>query len=122
MSMRIAPQFLVEDLDRALAYYREKLGFAQKIDYEGFYASVERDGAEIHLKCADDVAGAKAHRQDNQHVHALIEVDDLASLFDEVSARGAEIHQPLETQPWGTRDFVVLDVDGHVICFLQNAD
>src|SRR2546422_7170357 len=46
----IAPQFLVDDLDAALAYYRERLGFAVDFVYESFYASVSRDGAAIHLR------------------------------------------------------------------------
>ena len=36
----IAPQFLVDDLDRAIAYYRDQLGFVLDFVYESFYASV----------------------------------------------------------------------------------
>lgn len=117
--MNIAPQFLVADLTASTDYYREKLGFEQKIDYEDFYASVIRDGAEIHLKCAPALPGERAHRQENDHLDALIESDDVEKLFAELSSRGAHIHQPLQTEPWGTRDFLVLDPDGHVICFMQ---
>ena len=44
-----APQFLVDDLAHALAFYRERLGFSEDFVYEGFYASVSRDGVPIHL-------------------------------------------------------------------------
>lgn len=41
----IAPQFLVDDLDRAIACYCEKLGFELDFVYQSFYAAVSRDGA-----------------------------------------------------------------------------
>ena len=40
----IAPQFLVDDLDRSIAYYRDQLGFEVDFVYDSFYASVSRDG------------------------------------------------------------------------------
>ena len=43
----IAPQFLVDDLDRAIAYYRDRLGFELDFKYESFYAGVSRDGFAI---------------------------------------------------------------------------
>ena len=43
----IAPQFLVDDLDRAVAYYRDRLGFELDFIYESFYASVSRDGSAV---------------------------------------------------------------------------
>jgi catechol 2,3-dioxygenase-like lactoylglutathione lyase family enzyme len=43
----IAPQFLVDDLDRAIAYYRNKLGFELDFENQSFYASVTRDGFAI---------------------------------------------------------------------------
>ena len=118
--MEIAPQFLVDDLGAAIAYYRDKLGFEQKIAWEDFYASVIRDGAEIHLKCAPGLPGERAHRRDNNHIDAMISCTGVDALFEEVSGRGAHIHQALETQPWGTRDFLVLDTDGHILCFAED--
>ena len=44
-----APQFLVDDLDRSIAYYR-KLGFTFGEPWEGFYAIGLLDGLELHLK------------------------------------------------------------------------
>jgi catechol 2,3-dioxygenase-like lactoylglutathione lyase family enzyme len=46
----IAPRFLVDDLGRALAYYRDRLGFGVDFRYDSFYAGVSRDGFAIHLR------------------------------------------------------------------------
>ena len=42
-----APQFLVDRLDDALAFYEQRLGFQRDFVYENFYAGVSRDGAVI---------------------------------------------------------------------------
>ena len=48
--MAVAPQFLVADLAVAIAYYRDRLGFALDFQYESFYAAVSRDGLQqCHL-------------------------------------------------------------------------
>jgi len=36
----ISPQFLVDDLNTAIAYYRDKLGFDLDFCFESFYAVV----------------------------------------------------------------------------------
>jgi hypothetical protein len=46
----LAPQFLVDDLGRAIAYYREALGFTFDQPWDGFYAIGQLDGLELHLK------------------------------------------------------------------------
>ena len=43
----LAPQFLVDDLERAIAYYREALGFTFGEPWDGFYAIGQIDGLEF---------------------------------------------------------------------------
>ncbi|MEZ5560097.1 MAG: VOC family protein [Pseudomonadales bacterium] len=116
-----APQFLVADLDAALRYYRDRLGFDQRIDYAGFYASVARGAAEIHLKCAAALPGHREHRRSNQHLDAFIGVTDLRTLYEELQTRGARIITAIEEHPWGAKDFYVEDPDGYILCFSERA-
>ncbi len=119
----IAPQFLVDDLDRAIAYYRDKLGFELDFKYESFYAAVTRDGFAIHLKCAPKLAADREHRKQNEHLDAHIAVFGIRSLFIELKLRGAQVLKPLEERPWGCLDFYVEDPDGYILCFSeQNAN
>jgi catechol 2,3-dioxygenase-like lactoylglutathione lyase family enzyme len=115
----IAPQFLVDDLDRAIAYYRDKLGFEVDFVYESFYASVTRDGFAIHLKCAPEMAGYREHRKQNEHLDAYISVSGIRELFSELETRGARVTKPLEERPWACLDFYVEDPDGNVLCFSE---
>lgn len=115
----IAPQFLVDDLDRSIAYYRDRLGFELDFIYEGFYASVSRDGFAIHLKCAPKTGADRSHREDNEHLDAFIAVTGVRELFGEFQTRGASVIKPLEEQPWNCIDFYVEDPDGHILCFSE---
>lgn len=118
----IAPQFLVDDLDRAIAYYRDNLGFELEFQYESFYAAVTRDGIAIHLKCAPKTAADRAHRKENEHLDAYISVRGIRGLFSEMEKRGAQVLKPLEQRPWACLDFYVEDIDGYILCFSeQNA-
>jgi catechol 2,3-dioxygenase-like lactoylglutathione lyase family enzyme len=118
----IAPQFLVDDLDRAIAYYREKLGFELDFQYQSFYASVTRDGLAIHLKHAPKLAAERAHRRQNEHLDAYISVSGIRNLFSEFEKRGARVIRSVEERPWACLDFYVEDPDGYILCFSeQNA-
>ena len=115
----VAPQFLVDDLPAAIAYYRDRLGFGLDFCYESFYAGVSRDGFAIHLKHAPKTPGDRAHRKRHDHLDAYIGVTAAAPLHDELRARGALITKPLETRPWSCLDFYVEDPEGHILCFSE---
>jgi len=115
----IAPQFLVDDLDTAIGYYRDKLGFGLDFCYDSFYAGVSRDGFAIHLKCAPKPPGDRAHRKQHEHLDAYIGVSRLATLHDELRSRGALIIRSPEARPWSCIDFYVEDCDGYILCFSE---
>jgi uncharacterized glyoxalase superfamily protein PhnB len=115
----IAPQFLIDDLDRAIAYYRDRLGFELDFKYESFYAGISRDGFAIHLKEAAKLPAERAHRKENEHLDAYIAVSGVRGLFSELQTRGAEVIRPLEERPWACVDFYVQDPDGYILCFSE---
>ena len=115
----IAPQFLVDDLERAIQYYCDRLGFALDFKYESSYASVSRDGFAIHLKCAPKSAADREHRKQNEHLDAYISVSGVQDLCSELEQRGAHVIKSLEERPWACLDFYVEDPDGYVLCFSE---
>ena len=118
----IAPQFLVEDLERAIACYCDKLGFELDFKYQDFYASVSRDGFAIHLKCAPKLPRDREDRRQNEHLDAYISVSGIRELFRELEACGARVIRPLEQRPWACMDFYVEDADGYVLCFSEQTE
>jgi catechol 2,3-dioxygenase-like lactoylglutathione lyase family enzyme len=112
----LAPQFLVDDLARSIAYY-ERLGFTFGEPWDGFYAIGSRDGLELHLKEAPRSSAERQHRRDQQHLDAAAGVDGIEAFYAECVANGATILKPLAATPWGTKDFYVEDPDGNVVAF-----
>jgi uncharacterized glyoxalase superfamily protein PhnB len=113
----IAPQFLVDDLDGAIAYYRDVLGFTFGAPWDGFYAIGERDGVEIHLKEAPKNAAERTHRRDNEHLDAYVRVKGIDTFYAQCVAKGANILKPLAEMPWGTKDFFLADPEDYIIAF-----
>ena len=76
----VAPQLLVDDLDAAIAYYRDRLGFAVDFVYDSFYAGVSRGGVLIHLKRAPKTVSDRAHRKEHEHLDAYVAVAGVEAL------------------------------------------
>jgi catechol 2,3-dioxygenase-like lactoylglutathione lyase family enzyme len=112
----LAPQFLVDDLARSIAYYR-KLGFTFAEPWDGFYAIGLLDGLELHLKEASKNPDERRFRRTNEHLDAAAGVDGIEAYHAQCAANGATIIRPLTATPWGTRDFYVEDPDGYIVCF-----
>jgi catechol 2,3-dioxygenase-like lactoylglutathione lyase family enzyme len=112
----LAPQFLVDDLARSIAYY-QKVGFTFGEPWDGFYAIGLLDGLELHLKEAPTDADARRHRRESEHLDAAAGVDGIEAFHAQCTANGVTIIKPLAATAWGTKDFYIEDPDGHVISF-----
>jgi catechol 2,3-dioxygenase-like lactoylglutathione lyase family enzyme len=115
-----APQLLVDDLERAIAFYRDVLGFAFGPPWRGFYAIGERDGFAVHLKCAPKTAEDRAHRRQHEHLDIYASVVGVAALYDACKTKGVTILKPLAPTAWGTNDFYIEDPEGYILAFGEN--
>ncbi len=111
-----APQFLVDDLARSIAYY-QRLGFTFGEVWDGFYVIGERDGLELHLKEAPKSDAERQYRRAHEHLDAAAGVDGIEAFYEQCVANGATILRPLAGTPWGTKDFYIEDPDGYIIAF-----
>ena len=112
----LAPQFLVDDLARSIAFY-EKLGFTFGEPWEGFYAVGHLDGLELHLKEAPKNEDERRHRRANEHLDAAAGVDGIEEFYARCIANGVTIIKPLRPTEWRTKDFYVEDPEGYIIAF-----
>ena len=112
-----APQFLVDDLDNAIKFYSDVLGFSFGPPWRGFYAIGERDGFEVHLKCAPKTVADRTHRREHEHLDIYAGVVGVDALYETCKAKGATITKPLASTPWGTRDFYIMDPEGYILAF-----
>ena len=112
----MAPQFLVDDLPREIAFYEDVLGFKFGEPWGGFYAIGRRDNLEIHLKESPKTVADREHRRKHEHLDAYAGVEGIEGLYERcVTSRANNIVKPLTPTPWGTRDFYVADPEGYII-------
>jgi catechol 2,3-dioxygenase-like lactoylglutathione lyase family enzyme len=114
----LAPVFRVSDLARSIEFYRERLGFQVDFAYEGFYASVHRDGCYVHLKCSAPEPRDQPAFERAEHLDACAVVSAAEGLAREFAAAGAAFCVPLRTMPYG-KEFYVRDPDGYIIGFVE---
>ena len=117
----ISPVLLVADIERAVDYYRDRLGFDCEVYGEPpDFAAATRDDATILLALCTDATRIVPNWQIVDKVwNAYIRVDDIESIYAEVQARGAAIDYTIYNAPSGFREFGVQDPDGHDIAFGQ---
>ena len=89
-----APQFLVNDLERSIAYY-QKLGFTFGEPWEGFYAISVLDGLKLHLKEAPKSDADRQHRRNNDHLDVSAGVDGVEAFYEQCVANGVTIIKPI---------------------------
>jgi uncharacterized glyoxalase superfamily protein PhnB len=109
---RIAPELPVSNLQEAIAYCEQKLGFRVAMEMPGRdYAIVERDEIAIHLFLDE----AQKHTPVGIHVFT----PDLDELYAELQQRGTRMAQPIRRKPWGNGDFRLHDEFGNEIKFTE---
>jgi catechol 2,3-dioxygenase-like lactoylglutathione lyase family enzyme len=122
---RIAPSFIVGNVSRTIAFYREKLGFDvmyQQPEDDPFFAIVYRDGVMIFVKSSDVLPQPNHSRDPSIKWDAYLYVPDPDTLAGEFTDNKLTFHKPLmETSEklWG---FEVSDPDGYVLFFGRPKD
>ena len=115
--MTSTPRFLTSrstlgarDLQTSLRFYTEVLGFRVETSHG--------EPLSFALLHADDT-GLALVRSEHPAVAAFaavyFTVQGVDGLLSRCEAAGATIAVPLTTHPWGHRDFVVKDPDGHLL-------
>jgi len=118
---RAVPVIFVASVEASAEFFRDRLGFS--IDFlhgePPFYGSISRDGACVHLKFVHEpVLVIGSHDRDGL-IMAFIEVENVKALYAEYVAAGVTFQQKLKKQAWGGRDFIVRDLDGNGISFVE---
>ena len=119
----------VDNLDKALRFYTEVLGFVKKADFSnGPYrwltvaSPEEQNGTEVQLALNDNPAAAayqQAMFQQGQRA-AMFNTDDVKSEYERIKARGAEFTMS-PTDVTGATIAVLTDTCGNLIQITQLA-
>lgn len=120
----------VDDLERALRFYTEVLGFEKKADFShGTYRWLtivspdERDGIELQLALNDNPA-AKAYQQamfEQGQSIIMFNTDDIQADYERSTSLGAEFTMP-PTDVTGSTIAMLNDTCGNLIQLTQLKD
>ena len=109
------PALPVSDERAAVRFLADALGFVELVHDGVGLGILRRDAVELHVWVADGSApGAERHLAGS--ASCRLEVTGVAELYEHCRELGV-VHPraPLTEQPWGTREFGVLDPDGNFI-------
>lgn len=116
MFKAIHPILGTRDLEPALTFYVERLGFTLAFrdgSVPTNYAGLRRDDAEIHMQFQFE------HEMGTTRLR--IYIDDPDALYQEY--RDKNVFHPgvqLRSTPWGTREFAIYDLDRNSLTFYRN--
>ena len=115
-----APVLLVDDVQVALDYYRDKLGFDVS-HYERLpehYGYASRDGCHVHFARFEGARPRPNHTVAPPDMFDIyLYVQDVDAFHTELAERGADVIQEPLDQGYGLRDFRVRDPHGYVLAF-----
>jgi predicted enzyme related to lactoylglutathione lyase len=115
-------ELFARDLETTVAFYERVLGFAKVSVQPGGYTVLQNGTVRLDVQHLSDLlddhpAQPGAGEGIGRGVELVFEVDDIDGYYDQVQARGGAIHAGLTDQPWGLRDFRMLDPDGRYCRF-----
>lgn len=103
------PELPVANVERAQRHYRDVFGFEIGWLYpDGGIGAVSRGNAAIFFRRRTVPFDPAVH---------WIFAEDIEATCRELQELGADIVEPLETKPWGLRQFTVRDLDGNLFHF-----
>jgi catechol 2,3-dioxygenase-like lactoylglutathione lyase family enzyme len=120
--VRAAPCLLVDDIQRAVDYYRTVLAFTevQLLGEPPAEALVRREGATVLLQQAEAATGRHSHRRfADRSWDALFFVDGIERLAADLRRRGANIQVGLGITDVSDRTLEIRDDWGNVLAFAE---
>jgi uncharacterized glyoxalase superfamily protein PhnB len=113
------PVIATDDIQKALSYYTNVLGFTFDFEYGDpvVYAGVKSGDVEIYFSY--DAAIASSIKEQRLCPEIFIWLSDADKLFKEHLANGADVIESISDRPWGARQYVIKDINGYHLKFAQ---
>jgi hypothetical protein len=117
MLIQANPKLPMRSKTATREYYTQQLGFTDvsAADYDG-YLIVEKDNIQLHFFIHPTLDPKENYGQ------VYIRTNDVVSLYEALQSRNVAIHPggQLTTQPWGQKEFSLLDPDHNLLTFGQS--
>lgn len=123
---RIAPQWIVDNLEETCNYYTKQLGFS--VDWSGsLFTIVSRGNVSLmfrqlkkqNKKRPNRIPFIEAgwHTAGEEAWDAYIWVDEVDKLYTALSNKKVRIIKEIQNTEYGNRDFEIEDNNGYILCF-----
>lgn len=111
----VNPKLPMRDKAVTKNYYLNNLNFNEVGDYDN-YLIVSKDKIEIHFFMFKELNPKENYGQ------VYIRTSDIDKLYQTLLDNNVLIHPngPLETKPWGQKEFALLDPDNNLLTFGQS--
>ena len=110
-------QLRTTDLDASIRFYTTKVGLTVEFQYEDFYAGIRAGSQVFHLKLVDEKDPSIEFVDKGDHFHLYFETDDASAAAAALKENGVRLVKDVHDTPWGTREFVIKDDQGHTLYF-----
>jgi uncharacterized glyoxalase superfamily protein PhnB len=114
------PVLPAADTAESLNWWTEVCGFKETFrdSTPPNYAGINRGEAYLHIAAIDDKALA---RKVGDQTMVRLAVKGIEAMYAESQERGGKVHPngPLQTKPWGTKEFGAIDPNGVCVTFQE---
>ncbi len=114
----VMPAMTVGDVRKSIAWYRDVMGFVVAEEMkreEQLVGAVLQAGDSRFLLGQDDFQKGRDRPKGVGFRLYCTTVQDIDTLAADIQSRGGVLAQEPTDQPWGARDFAVVDPDGFMI-------
>lgn len=113
----VIPQLRTTDLAESIRFYTTKVGLTLEFQYQDFYAGIRAGSQLFHLKLADEKDPSIEFVENGDHFHLYFETSDVVATAAALKRNGVLPVKEIHDTPWGTREFVIKDDQGHTLYF-----
>ena len=112
MLTAVNPKLPMRDIKLTKEFYLTGLNFIEIADHRD-YLLIKKDAVEIHFFLFKNLNPRKNYGQ------VYIRTNNIDELYKSLIKNGIKIHPnaPLESKPWGQKEFALLDPDHNLLTF-----
>lgn len=116
----VIAQLRTTDLASSIRFYTTNLGLSLEFQYQDFYAGIRAGTQIIHIKLVDEKDPSIRFVDEGEHFHLYLETSDVAAAAAALKANGVSVVKDVHETPWGTKEIVIKDDQGHTLYLGQS--
>ena len=128
MYTNMTTNLMVENVDKAICFYRDVLDFTVVVtvpgDDDSLFVILSKDKLSLMLQKRTSLTEEYPILDIDKvrpSVSLYIMVDNFYELYEEIKGK-YPIYTELHTSSYGAKEFAIADIDGYVLTFTENKD